>query len=141
MFGIFGKKDDKEVRTNERKFARASAARSPRAERVARANGDADCRSIPARRWRPLRRSILGSSRGCRARGARAVGSSALAIDAHVLCSSRDVACDAKTPSRGGARGALRCRPFAVDDCDPASVSANGRANASEDDETDDATS
>ena len=30
---------------------------------------------------------------------------------------------------------------FAVDDADPASVSANGRANASEDDETDDATS
>lgn len=93
---MFGKKSDKEVRTTEREFARASVARSPRVERVDTANGGADVDPRAARGGENLRgdRSILGSSRGVRARCARDGD-----VDARVRC-ARFVCIDSRRARR-----------------------------------------
>jgi len=68
------------------------------------------------------------------------MGTSTRAIGAHVLCASICIARDPNARSHGRARVALRRRRIAVDSVGPRVVPATGRANAGEDDETDDVT-
>jgi hypothetical protein len=69
---MFGKKSDKEVRTTECEFARASVARSPRVERVERANGGADVDPRAARGGENLRGDRFSGRRAVCTRGVRA---------------------------------------------------------------------